>query len=478
VYQALYLKSRPLVFGDVRGQDHITVSLRRQSEQGRLSHAYLFIGSRGTGKTTCARILARAACCESLSGGDPCNKCPACESILSESAVDVVEIDGATYTGVDDIRAVRDELAYTPAALRRKVYIIDEVHMLSVSAFNALLKSLEEPPPHVLFILATTEPHKLPATVVSRCQRFRFARLSPEIIADRLQVLAKTEGAVLAPDAAALLAESADGSMRDGISLLDQCLAASGGLPVDTPSVRKLLGLTGSPDIRDWLGLIIEGNTAAALAKLDEMYAGGAEPPVLLEQLALLLRSALMDALRGKAAALPAERAVDMLTQLRGFAAGKTSGIGRRIDAELCVIKLCSLAAAPTVPPAARTEPPPSAPAPAAESAARTQPAPAPPAAERPAPPPGDILSRVAAEAGPLCAGYLESARIEETPSGLRVTVYDEFAAKMLRESDFTARLAAKFPGEHRVIAGEPPAPALRSLDALAQDNKGIVTEI
>ena len=190
MYQALYRKWRPRTFDQVVGQSHITDTLKRQVAEGRLSHAYLFTGTRGPGKTTCAKILARAVNCEDLQGGNPCNRCPACLGIENGSILDVVELDAASNNGVDQIRALRDEAVYTPAAVRKRVYIVDEVHMLSTPAFNALLKIIEEPPPHLLFILATTELHKVPVTILSRCQRFAFRRITPEDIAHRIGYVA------------------------------------------------------------------------------------------------------------------------------------------------------------------------------------------------------------------------------------------------------------------------------------------------
>ncbi|MBQ9938658.1 MAG: DNA polymerase III subunit gamma/tau, partial [Oscillospiraceae bacterium] len=193
MYQALYRKWRPRAFDDVIGQDHITETLKRQVSSGRLSHAYLFVGTRGTGKTTCAKILSRAVNCENPIDGNPCNKCPSCLGIESGSILDVVELDAASNNGVDNVRALRDEAVYSPASVKKRVYIVDEVHMLSTSAFNALLKILEEPPEHLMFILATTELHKVPATILSRCQRFSFKRISPEEISGRLDFIASNE---------------------------------------------------------------------------------------------------------------------------------------------------------------------------------------------------------------------------------------------------------------------------------------------
>lgn len=228
MYQALYRKWRPKTFADVVGQEHITETLQRQVAEGRLSHAYLFTGTRGTGKTTCAKILARAVNCEHPENGNPCNRCPSCLGIESGRLLDVVELDAASNNGVDSVRALRDEAIYSPAQVKKRVYIVDEVHMLSTPAFNALLKILEEPPEHLMFILATTELHKVPATILSRCQRFSFRRIQPKDIVGRLNYIAGQENIDLKEDGAALLARLSDGALRDALSLLDQCAATGG----------------------------------------------------------------------------------------------------------------------------------------------------------------------------------------------------------------------------------------------------------
>mgnify|MGYP002621507454 CR=1 FL=1 len=216
MYQALYRKWRPKTFSDVVGQEHVTETLQRQVAEGRLSHAYLFTGTRGTGKTTCAKILAKAVNCEHPENGNPCNKCQSCLGIESGGFLDVMELDAASNNGVDHVRALRDEAIYSPAQVKKRVYIIDEVHMLSIAAFNALLKILEEPPEHLMFILATTELHKVPATILSRCQRFAFRRIVPEDIVGRLNYIAYQESIELEPDAASFLARLADGGLRRG----------------------------------------------------------------------------------------------------------------------------------------------------------------------------------------------------------------------------------------------------------------------
>ncbi len=243
MHQALYRKWRPQTFDDVCGQEHITSILKYEAEHRAFSHAYLFCGSRGTGKTTCAKILAKVVNCEDLKNGNPCGVCQACRAIDSGATTDVLEMDAASNNGVDNIRDIRDEVVYSPTGLRYRVYIIDEVHMLSVSAFNALLKTLEEPPEHVVFILATTELHKLPATIVSRCQRFDFRRISTEVLMNRLLYIAGQEQISLEEDAARMLAKMAQGGMRDAISLLELC--AGSRKTVTVAVVEDSVGLTG-----------------------------------------------------------------------------------------------------------------------------------------------------------------------------------------------------------------------------------------
>lgn len=240
MHQALYRKYRPSVFGDVHGQDHITSILKYEAANGSVSHAYLFSGSRGTGKTTCAKILAKSVNCLNLKDGNPCNECENCRAIDEGTTTDVLEMDAATNTGVDYIRDLRDNVMYTPAILKKRVYIIDEAHMLSDSAFNALLKTIEEPPDHVLFIFATTEQHKIPATIISRCQRFEFRRISINSLVDRLMYIAECEKINLTKEAAGVIAKTAQGGMRDAISLMELCAGADKN--VTPEQVNKILG--------------------------------------------------------------------------------------------------------------------------------------------------------------------------------------------------------------------------------------------
>lgn len=291
MYEALYRKYRPKTFDDVVGQPFITETLKTQVRTGRLSHAYLFIGTRGTGKTTCARILAKAVNCEHPVDGNPCNECDACRGIEDGSILDVVELDAASNNGVDDVRMLRDEAIFSPTTVRKRVYIIDEVHMLSKPAFNALLKILEEPPQHLMFILATTELHKVLPTILSRCQRHSFRRLDGNTIAKRLAYVAEQEGINLTADAAQLLGRLADGGMRDGLSLLDQCSAAE---TVDTAAVRNAMGLAGTLRTQSIADAVLAGNTEEALTQFESLWQDGKDPAALLGELSGLFRDALL----------------------------------------------------------------------------------------------------------------------------------------------------------------------------------------
>ena len=359
LYQALYRKWRPQIFDDVVGQSHITQTLKKQVQTNRLSHAYLFTGTRGTGKTTCAKILAKAVNCESPIQGNPCGKCPACVGIDSGSILDVVELDAASNNGVDQIRALRDEAVYAPAAVRKRVYIVDEVHMLSTAAFNALLKILEEPPEHLMFILATTELHKVPATILSRCQRFSFKRILPADIQNRLQYIAQQESIDLTPEGASLLARLADGALRDALSLLDQCAAS--GRQVNRDTVLDTLGLAGNLKTAHIMNAIASGDTSAALTQLTQLYDDGKDVGAVLSELSALTRDLLIrkTAAQGGEALMTggydqetmellarkfsSQRLLQMLGLLQSTQAGLRTSANRRTDAELCLIQLCEV---------------------------------------------------------------------------------------------------------------------------------------
>ena len=358
VYQALYRKYRPQTFSDVVGQKGVTDTLRAQLETGKLSHAYLFTGTRGTGKTSCAKILAKAVNCLDPQDGNPCNCCAACRAIDDGSCMDVLEIDAASNNGVDSVRILRDDAIYTPSEVKKCVYIIDEVHMLSIAAFNALLKIIEEPPEHLLFILATTELNKVPATILSRCQRFSFRRLRPEDIAGRLNFIAYQEGIQIEPAALRLLSRLADGALRDGVSLLDQCASACTG-ELTEELVCRTLGLAGAKRTAELLMAAAKQDTAAALSIFETLYAEGKDLGALFDELSALCRDLLvlkaapksgismLSGIADEAQAVelekcltPAELLRDLsLVQAAKGAVGKNADA--RVAAELCLMQLC-----------------------------------------------------------------------------------------------------------------------------------------
>ncbi len=358
MYQALYRKYRPQTFDEVVGQNAVTQTLKAQLQTEKLSHAYLFTGSRGTGKTSCAKILAKAVNCEHPENGNPCNRCAACRSIDEGTCMDVQEIDAASNNGVDNVRALRDDALFPPAQVKMRVYIIDEVHMLSMSAFNALLKTIEEPPPHLLFILATTELHKVPTTILSRCQRFSFRRLLPEDIAARINECAWREGIEIDQQAIALLSRLADGAMRDGMSLFDQCASAVQGT-VTAESVYRCLGLAGADSTAEMLSYIAERNTTALLELFSQLYAEGKDLSAMVDELTALCRDLLIlktapnsenqfisgvcshDALSLLLPKFTAASLLRMTELLQATASGFSRSANRRIDVELCLLRLC-----------------------------------------------------------------------------------------------------------------------------------------
>lgn len=292
MHQALYRKWRPKTFEDVCGQEHITSVLRYEVQENAVSHAYLFCGSRGTGKTTCAKILAKAVNCLSPVNGSPCGKCVACEAIDNGTATDVLEMDAASNNGVEAIRDIRDEVVYSPSTLKYRVYIVDEVHMLSSSAFNALLKTLEEPPAHVLFILATTELQKLPATIISRCQRFDFRRIAAPVLAARVSYIAKEEGLDLTPEAANRIARIAAGGMRDAISLLELCAGSPGTITPET--VNEMTGSTGRDSVVGLTGAVVRADYDAILSTVAEAVNSSRDLTVFWQDLMSLYRDLLV----------------------------------------------------------------------------------------------------------------------------------------------------------------------------------------
>ena len=358
MYQVLYRKWRPKAFADVVGQPQVTRTLRSELSAGRAAHAYLFTGSRGTGKTTCAKILAKAVNCLNPVDGDPCGQCEICRGIDSGSVMDVVEIDAASNNGVENIRTLREEANFTPASAKYRVYIIDEVHMLSVGAFNALLKTLEEPPAHVIFVLATTEVHKLPATILSRCQRFDFRRIPPQDIADRLSYVAEQEGASLDPQAALLLARLADGALRDALSLLDQCLGRSKAVTEEV--VAEAAGLVGREHLFQLTDTFLHQDSAAALALVDSLYGASKDMARLCEELSSHLRGLMLiktmkdaravltvtdseyAAMEKQALSIPLETILHALDTMQETLEKISRGGDRRIEFEMAVIRLCT----------------------------------------------------------------------------------------------------------------------------------------
>ena len=358
MYQVLYRKWRPRTFSEVVGQPHVTDTLKNEVCSGRLAHAYLFVGSRGTGKTTCAKILSRAVNCLHPAGGDPCGECELCRGIDSGSIFDVVEIDAASNNGVDNIRELRTEASFTPARAKYRVYIIDEVHMLSAGAFNALLKTLEEPPEHVIFILATTEVHKLPATILSRCQRFDFRRITPEDIAGRLLEVAKEEGISLTEPAALLIGRLADGALRDALSLLDRCAVAGGELTEE--AVAKIAGVAG----RDYLFALSEAlcrhDAAAALEAVGRLHADSVDMRRLCEELIGHFRNLMLIKVAGEprglvicsdgeyarmqetAQSFTAEEIIYILNECAACLDRLGRVMNRRSEMEILLIRLCA----------------------------------------------------------------------------------------------------------------------------------------
>ncbi len=361
MHQALYRKWRPQTFEDVCGQEHITSILQYEAQNHAFSHAYLFCGSRGTGKTTCAKILAKAVNCLSPQNGSPCGKCEACRSIDSGATTDVLEMDAASNNSVDNIRDIRDEVVYSPSSLRYRVYIIDEVHMLSSSAFNALLKTLEEPPEHAIFILATTELQKLPATIISRCQRFDFRRIATDVLVNRLTYIAKKEGITLDSEAARMLAKLAQGGMRDAISLLELC--AGGGRAVTPDVVAETVGMTGRRAMIDTVRAVADSNYDALFEQIAAVVRSSKDITVFWQDLISIWRDMLILKTTQNAAAyldLTDHEAAEMkeitarfrketltyqckLLEEALFAMNKTAAI-KRVIAEMTLVRMCDAA--------------------------------------------------------------------------------------------------------------------------------------
>lgn len=444
-YLALYRKWRPQTFSEVVGQKHISVPLSRAVTEDRLAHAYLFSGPRGTGKTSMAKILAKAVNCECRRGADPCNACRTCEEITSGASLDVYEIDAASNRGIEEIRALKESVRSLPTVCRKKVYIIDEVHMLTKEAFNALLKTLEEPPSHVLFILATTEPEKIPLTILSRCQRYEFRRIAAEDISRHLRYVAEQSGFALEEDAADLIAVRAEGGLRDALSLLDQCSGAAGGRPLTAAMVYDLLGLTGKDRILSLASHVLRRESGAALSEFSAILQDGKEPSAVMTELLGHFRDVMVAKIHPDAPELSVYGAqkADLLAEaealsepfldalfesLHGTIAEMKRSAAPRMNAEMGLLRLCRLRgsrtleglldriealerqlkegvpAAPAPVAAARTAPAPAAAPPAPvpsprPAAAVKKPAPTAPAVPSPAPEPAPARTAPAPQA-------------------------------------------------------------------------------
>lgn len=357
MYQALYRKYRPTSFEDVVGEEHITDILKNELRSGKIFHAYLFTGPRGTGKTSCAKILAKAVNCLNSADGDACCNCEACRMIEQGDVLDITEIDAASNNGVENIRDLKEQVSYTPTSLKYRVYIIDEVHMLSIGAFNALLKTLEEPPSHIIFILATTEVHKLPATILSRCQRFDFHRISPEAISRRIQYIAEREGFTVEPAAAARIAALSDGGMRDALSTLDLCAARTSNITeADVMQVCSLAGNGYCPELAD---CIMRSDIGAALKKVDELYGNAVDLGRLCSEMIthyrnlmvartvkdtgtlILLAAKELEELKAQAENYPLEGIINAISVFTA-ALDRMPVSDRRTEFETAVVKLCS----------------------------------------------------------------------------------------------------------------------------------------
>lgn len=355
-YQALYRKYRPQTFSDVVGQEHITETLKNELAEGKTVHAYLFTGTRGTGKTSCAKILAKAINCLDAKNGDPCLECESCRSISDGENTDIVEIDAASNNSVDSIRELRDMITFAPSSSKYRVYIIDEVHMLTISAFNALLKTLEEPPAHVVFILATTEVHKLPATILSRCQRFDFRRIDNEKICGRIQYIAEKEGLTVTDDAATLIAAAADGGMRDALSILDLC--ASSSKDIDESTVESVCAMAGNDYLLELADAIKNHSTEQSLLLIDRLHNSSVDMLRLLSELTSHYRDLMivktvkaknkpvvcsasrLRALETQAESYDIKDIMYCISCLQSASAAMQTG-NRRCEMEMAVIRMC-----------------------------------------------------------------------------------------------------------------------------------------
>ena len=350
LYQALYRKWRPKTFDDVIGQTHVTETLKNEVKSGRISHAYLFTGSRGTGKTSCAKILSKAINCLNPQNGNPCGECEICKSIEQENILDIVEIDAASNNGVENIRSMREEVVFSPTKSKYRVYIVDEVHMLSTGAFNAFLKILEEPPPHVVFILATTEIHKLPTTVVSRCQRFDFHRLSPDDISERIKYICEKENIKIDNEAVNIISVCADGAMRDALSILDQCANACN-RDINENSVRQILGISGIEYLSEIYKHIKSGNAKECIKSINKMYVQSKSMDRFCKELLEYFRDLMILKITKKtvnsslksidSSELDLNKILYSLDVLQESYKNINAGVDKKIEMEIALVKIC-----------------------------------------------------------------------------------------------------------------------------------------
>ncbi len=350
LYQALYRKWRPKTFDDVIGQTHVTETLKNEVKSGRISHAYLFTGSRGTGKTSCAKIFSKAINCLNPQNGNPCGECEICKSIEQENILDIVEIDAASNNGVENIRSMREEVVFSPTKSKYRVYIVDEVHMLSTGAFNAFLKILEEPPPHVVFILATTEIHKLPTTIVSRCQRFDFHRLSPDDISERIKYICEKENIKIDSEAVNIISVCADGAMRDALSILDQCANACN-RDINEDSVRQILGISGIEYLSEIYGHIKSGNAKECIKSINKIYVQSKSMDRFCKELLEYFRDLMILKITKKtvhsslksidSSELDLNKILYSLDVLQESYKNINTGVDKKIEMEIALVKIC-----------------------------------------------------------------------------------------------------------------------------------------
>ncbi|NLD87132.1 MAG: DNA polymerase III subunit gamma/tau [Clostridiales bacterium] len=480
-HQALYRKYRPQRFEDVYGQEHITSTLVNQLISSQVMHAYLFTGTRGTGKTTCAKLLARAVNCENPVNGSPCNECEACRAILDGRSTDVTELDAASNTGVDNIRAILDETSYPPSELKKRVYIIDEVHMLSIGAFNALLKTLEEPPEYVLFILATTEIRKVPATVLSRCQRFDFRRIDVLTLEKNLRKVTEAEGISITPEAISLIARLGDGAVRDTLSILERCVSDAGINTIDASDIERFFGIADFVSVIELAMAISRYDTASALRTLASVYESGRDMRSLVTNLISLLRDILVylsagdsaeslmtslveiDSIKELSAVFTHDRLISSIDTLGDALSELGRALNPRLSLEVALIALCNplstvsgsipesvLAKLASLEPRPAGTPVKTSPA----KAEKTTPAPPPETAPKKQEPETyeneltvaqikELADRIKPHAPRLATTYIQSSRLIRDDAGIIIIAEGDFEYDVLNGSDVKNVIAA-----------------------------------